>query len=207
MALTRQMTTSLLHHAIVRRQWPPLILGVLALALGAALLGVLDVGQVRTLWSGSVEPFINLATFLVAMLVWFADAYRGWRESLPCRLTAVFVCDGRELMRCERAALAAPADIRAMGQQLGQSMNNNQRLNLMVPTFEVSGGAPEEGADGSVYCHYRVRFGLLERPASLPALGPDQMLVWRAPFERGPEVLGVAGTGATDAGSSPTPGE
>jgi hypothetical protein len=187
------MAISLIRNALARQRWILLVSILLLLAFAATLFGIADISQVGTTWSSKIEPIISLATFLVALLVWMADAVNGWRDSLPCKLTAAFAYDGREVMRCERADLASEADSRAMGQQLGRQMSDGNDLSIALPAFEVSGGAPEEGDDGTIYRHYRIDFRLLKLPERVKDLAENETLVWAPPFDE-PKVVSETGT-------------
>lgn len=188
MPLSRRMSAALIRHAWQRQRWPLLVSALALLTMIGSVTGLLDFDWLRRLWTGQLDPLVSLATLLIAMLVWFSDARRNWLAGLPCKLTVVFAYQKKERIRCERADLASPADIRAMGQQLGRQMCQGEALRIALPRFQVTGGAPEEGADHGIYRHYQVVFELLELPDCMQALAPDAILIWRPPFAGDPEI-------------------
>lgn len=178
-----RMWLSFSQFVLLNRRVSILIALILIVAFAAGVFGSFDPAGVRTLWSDKLEPFISLATFLVALLVWRGEAHQDWLASLHCKLTAVFVYDGREVLRCDHADMANESDMRALGQQLGRHMNGGKDLSMALPALQRSGGAPEEGGDGEVYRHYIIRLSLLELPEVAKTLSENQVLLWAPPFQ------------------------
>lgn len=119
--------------------------------------------------SGQQAPWINgfdlwsgMVTFLVAMVVWHLTVLREYRDRLPKRLNVEFVYEGRRVFRCEDAYLAGEGDIRAWALQIGQQMNNNERLNF-DPDIQQSGPI-EATRGGTSFLSYEVSFNLVKRP-------------------------------------------
>jgi len=188
----KKMQQSFWNHLMMAQRWPLVVSALLILALAGAVRGWHGIDAIGDVWADKFDPLISLATLLVAVLVWWGEARQDWIASLPCKLTAVFVHNQRTLMICELADLASEADIRAMGQQLGRTMNGGQDLKLALPAFRKSGGMPEVGENGEIYRHYTIRFQLLEAPAIAATLAPGEAWVWRPPFDSlpaGPEKI------------------
>lgn len=138
-------------------------------------------------WSEYVDPFIGMATLLVAILVWFGELRQEWRDNMSSRLTVRFHCDGQPVMRCELAHLTSEADIRNLAQQIGQQMNKNQRLNINAPDMKKSGGDTEINNDGQVFRHWFMDIPLYEPPSIMnEAPHPHGLFLWSPPFSEGP---------------------
>lgn len=115
-----------------------------AIRLGlVAFLGVLVLYCVGPIWnfifqtqdllanSGvlpGVTAAFTVATFVVAVLVWWGETKEDWEESLPKRLTVFFLYEEQPAMVCEDASLVAEGDIRAMAQQLGAQIVGQRTL-------------------------------------------------------------------------------
>ena len=164
-------------------------LGILAGVLGAHALGGIDLTGITRDWAAWVDPLIGMATLGVASLVWFGELYQDWRAQLPCRLTVRFFFpegrDQREVMRCERAHLSSPADMRQLGQQIGGQMADERNLAFDAPAIKTRGGGIERDKDGAPYRHYEIAFRLNRLPKTLTGLPPDRMILWTPPFESG----------------------
>lgn len=76
--------------------------------------------------------------------------------------------------------LSSEAEIRAMGQQLGAQMCGERNLSIRLPTFDISGGRPEEGEQGAIYKHYQVRFWLENPCKRIAAIPEDKILLMEA---------------------------
>jgi hypothetical protein len=134
-----------------------------------------------------LEPITGIATLGVALVVLLGENQQEWESSLPKRLTVNFLYDGKYVMRCEKAYLAAEGDIRAWGQQLGRQMVALENLMFksqieqLPPTLEIEQRTVNE--ENIWIKTYEVSFSLSKLPA---ALIPDEInqgkcLVWRMP--------------------------
>jgi hypothetical protein len=74
------------------------------------------------------DPIITIATLLIAVFVWVDTRIRQWKNSLPKRLTIHFKDGDKYVLSYFNAILIGEHDVRAFGQQLGQQMNDNDRL-------------------------------------------------------------------------------
>lgn len=97
-------------------------------------------------WEKSIGTISSIATFFIAIFLWFNDLSRDWKESLEKRLFVDFqfknsAGDIQTAMRCEGAYLAGEADIRAWGQQIGRQMNDQKNLEFK-PTPVQKEGSP-----------------------------------------------------------------
>ncbi len=102
----------------------PLLL-VLILVIVAGLFWLADDTAYSSLmgtWGDFVEPFIGIATLVVAGMVWWGELAEDWIDSLPKRLHAVFVFEDEVVMRCNYAKLSSESDIRQLGQQIGSQL-------------------------------------------------------------------------------------
>jgi hypothetical protein len=142
-------------------------------------------------WWDWIDPLISLLTLGVAFFIWVGQLRRAWEEYLPNRLTVHFYYNGREVMRCEKAYLANESDIRALGQHIGGQMADVNYLRLIPPRVEIS--QPETNSEER-YVHYTVRFHLSELPSKLQNLQPNEVLVWRPPFDEEPQVEQAGGS-------------
>ncbi|MDP2604156.1 MAG: hypothetical protein Q8S00_16415 [Deltaproteobacteria bacterium] len=147
--------------------------------LGAAVtLAVLViVNMAGTGWWTNTEPVITFLTLAVACFIGYQQMREEWVEDhLPKKLTARYLHDGNEVMRCEKARLAGESDIRALTQQIGLQMADVDRLKFAVPDVDVSG--PEISQDGT-YVHYTATVHLTDLPSTL---SPGKRRLWQYPF-------------------------
>lgn len=131
-------------------------------------------------WQGNLQTLFGLATFLVAIMVWYNTLSEEWAKRQPLLLTAYFFCKDYPVLICYHAYLAGEADIRAWSQQIcGRQMAGGDLK--FRPVVETR--TPEFLTDGeSVYVHHQTRFALTELPAKLkvPDHGePTFCLVWQ----------------------------
>ena len=113
-------------------------------------------------WLQRVQAVFGLLTLGVALLVWHGEVREDWLQSLPKLLSVYFFYDKTPVFVCRQAWLGHEGDIRAMGQSIGQQINNG-RLDF-VPYLDVA--PPLLVIDGArkVSHHYRVKFRLVEVP-------------------------------------------
>jgi hypothetical protein len=136
-------------------------------------------------WWDWIDALISLLTLGTAFFIWMGQLRRAWEEYLPNRLTIHFYYNGREVMRCEKAHLTNESDIRALGQQIGMQMAGGTMLSFIAPQVEI---APPETNPKERYIHHVARYYLRELPNQLQNLGADKVLVWRPPFDTGPQI-------------------
>jgi hypothetical protein len=125
------------------------------------------IGRINLDDFGKLDSIIGIATFLVAIFIWFGELNQGWENSLPKKLTVEFLYKGQRLMLCEEAYLAGESDIRAWGQQVGAQMSGVRNLKFL-PFIEQEPGRIEETQGGEAYKLYEVRFTLTELPEKRP---------------------------------------
>ena len=177
-------------HFVLKRAYAVLLtIALLIVCFGVVFIWGLNITTVRDAWMSSVEPLIGIATLLVALLVWWGEARQDWLTTMPSKLTAIFLFNGRIVMRCELANLASVADIRALGQQLGKQMNKTKDLRINAPAIRSFGGEPEIDSQGVVYRHWTVEFPLLELPEAVKNAGTNEILSWVPPFDEEPKIL------------------
>jgi len=144
-----------------------------------------------SIWSKTINPWINIATLVIAAAVWFGEIYQDWKNDLPKRLTVLFQyrTDGEEkyciVMRCEKAHLADMADVRALGQQIGSQLVNpdepDRTLSFIAPRVEQSDrNILFDDVDG-FFQHQVVTFTLNKLPDNLKS---SECKVWRHPFAK-----------------------
>lgn len=115
-------------------------------------------------WWNWLEPVTGTTTLAVALAVWLGELKQDWENSLPKRLTVVFLYQGRECMRCEEAYLAGESDIRAWGQQLGSQMAGTPHLRFQPSICQEQGRATTDPETGESFMFYRVVFTLSSLP-------------------------------------------
>lgn len=175
---------SILMFTLRKRSWA--LGAILILTIGAITVAGcgLTMADINTFWEKKLNTVFSAATLLVALAVWFGETHQDWMASLPCKLTAIFIFDDQEVMRCNKAELFSEADIRALGQQLGLQMNNNNQLKMKSPAILKTGGVQEKDVNGKLYRHWSIQFTLLERPKTVPE---GKVLCWEPPFDKTPE--------------------
>lgn len=157
----------------------------LTASLFLAVLLLLILFKFKTNWWNWAEPFITLLTLGVAIAVWYKQTIEAWEDDLPKRLTVHFWFQGREVMRCEQAALSSEADIRNLGQQVGLQISGAESLKFVVADVkQIKTGVKilkiaEAGESGQYIKEYEVSFNLTELPAKLEQ---SQCVIWCYPF-------------------------
>ena len=150
-------------------------------------------------WSERISPLLGVATFLVALAVWFAERHEEWKTSLPKKLTVYFRHEGKERMRCVRAELTAEADMRALAQQIGRQMNGGKDLSFFAPKLKPTGGDPTRDESGSAIRDYFITYELRECPDVVVESDVNSMLVWCPPFDNEPVLVEGCGIDKRDA--------
>lgn len=79
-----------------------------------------------------INIFLQFLTLFVVTAVWFAQLQRDWKESLEKYLSVEFIFNDKvyEHLSAKYAPLISTADIRVLGQSMGQVRNNNKQLPL-----------------------------------------------------------------------------
>lgn len=95
-------------------------------------------GVISGWWTNWFDPFATASTLIVASMAWYQSRTREWEEDLPERLTVHFKMDGKYVFTCWESQLTSEADIRSWAQQIGQQMNDNERLSFK-PEFAIDG--------------------------------------------------------------------
>ncbi len=86
--------------------------------------------SVTNMWQAWIELGLAAVTVIVAVFIWYNEKRQDWENDLPKRLYVSFCLGDTVFYRIENAPLVADGDVRAWGQQLGQQMNDNQRLSF-----------------------------------------------------------------------------
>lgn len=145
----------------------------------------------NSIWSKTINPWINIATLVVAAAVWFGEIYQDWKNDLPKRLTALF--QYREnagepyhiVMRCEKSYLADMADVRALGQQIGSQLVNpeepDRNLSFIAPRVEQRDREILYDDENGFFQHQVVIFTLNKLPDTLKS---SQCKIWQHPFAK-----------------------
>jgi len=106
------------------------------IVVSVLVIGLVPLGETPNWWKSWGSLIIPLTILSTALLIGFVGLFFEWEDNLEKRLNVSFKYkkDGRnewiDCMQCKNVYLASESDIRAWGQQLGQQMNNNQRLNF-----------------------------------------------------------------------------
>ncbi len=163
-----------------------------------AVFALLDIGFHGTILSAedsllskTVNPWINIATLVVAAAVWFGEMYQDWKNDLPKRLTVLFqyrengIGAYRTVMRCEKSYLADMADVRALGQQIGSQLVNpdepDRNLSFIAPRVKQSGRNILHEDNSGFFQHQVVIFTLNKLPDNLNS---GECKIWRHPFTK-----------------------
>ena len=172
-----------------KRSWVFGVLLVLIICAMSAVYGGLSMGDINNFWDNKLNTVFSFSTLLVALALWFWETHQDWVASLPCKLTAAFLFNRKEVMRCDEAELFSEADMRALGQQLGAQMNNGNNLKMKSPAILRSGGLLKVDVDGKIYRHWTIAFTLTELPDVVKNIPNDQFLLWSPPFDKVPELV------------------
>ena len=135
------------------------------------------------MWSSHIDPFVGIATLVVAIAVWLAQTWERATDKLPKRLSVSFVLEDEEIMRCDLAYMTDASAIRELGQTIGRQMLDPVDVRAMIPfcaplirlrereVCVIEGEGPVQ--------HYSVVFKLTKRPATL---AEGVRVVWSPPF-------------------------
>ncbi len=182
---------------IALQQWARIIL--LGLAIACSLVAVLAVDALRFPglsggtppepgdwpdWVQRLQVFFGVFTLLIAVFVWYGEVREDWEDSLPKLLSVYFFHGNVPVFVCRQAWLAHEGDIRAMGQSIGQQMNNGVRLDFVPYLHELP---PQLVLDSTGHArkHCRVKFRLVEVPAVARRSPADPKTVGTAFFWHG----------------------
>jgi len=151
------------------------------------VIGLVPFGETPRWWRSWGSLIIPLTTLSTALLIGFFGLFFEREDNLEKRLNVSFKYkkDGENewitCMQCKNVYLASESDIRAWGQQLGQQMNNNQRLNF-YPSMD--GDLPErkKSKSGESYKLYNLKIYLREEEKFIKEnkddLAKDYILTW-----------------------------
>lgn len=145
----------------------------------------------KSLWSVTINPWVNILTFVIAFTLWLAEVYRDWKENLPKRLTVLFRyrCRVNErykvVMRCKKAHISDWADVRALGQQIGSQLvnpdNPDRKLSFIAPHVAEEEKEVQYDLENGFYIHQHVTFTLTKLPEGIIE---SECKVWRHPFTK-----------------------
>lgn len=97
----------------------------------------------REIWFNNyIDPFISIATFLVALIIWGFQIHREWINSLPKRITVHFVYEKKYVMSCFETWLASESDIRQWSQQIGGQMSKLKNQLSFYPYISSKAPTP-----------------------------------------------------------------
>jgi hypothetical protein len=129
-----------------------IILAVLFVAL--VLRSLAQSRSFNEIWQGWMDPFLAVSTVTVAIFIWINEKRQDWENALPKKLDVHFVLGGEAFYRVENAPLASDDDIRQWGQQIGQQMNDNERL--AFNGFKLAGPHRERDSAGNHIMRYHL---------------------------------------------------
>ncbi len=171
-----------------RRLLQLLLNTIVVLIVMAAILVQPNLGD---FWDKSVGTISSIATFFIAIFLWFNDLSRDWKDSLEKRLSVdyCFINAKGEVqvaMRCVGAYLSGEADIRQWGQQIGKQMNNNELLSFNPLPFQMSLTPLFDEREGHFYKPYYLVImldtdtGRLPKISQklMPSIKDNKMLIW-----------------------------
>lgn len=132
--------------------------------------GKFDIWRIDNWWGKWGDPIIGFATFLVAIIIWFSNTAKDWKESLPKKLTVIYKYQNKEVLRCEKGFLAHESDIRNWGQTIGRLIVGKDKTNRdyyfkFSRDLDVQPPIVEE-IKKKFYTHYKATFFLTELPTS-----------------------------------------
>lgn len=178
-----------------RSRWPAIstALAILLFLLFDCSVGWKLVDPLKNTWDKEINQVVTVATLVIALSVWCGDIVRGWRASLPKKMTVEFLYSTNEnlkadplpVMRCIYAELSDVADIRALGQQIGSQLANpddpKRHLSFRAPYVKQGKPVVQYLPDTGFFEHYDVQFTLTKLPEEL---NPAKCKEWRAPFRK-----------------------
>jgi len=142
-------------------------------------------------WEKSVGTISSIATFFIAISLWFNDLSRDWKDSLEKRLFVYFnfinvAGEVQSAMKCMGAYLSGEADIRAWSQQIGRQMNEQKNLDFNPIPIQREGEPAWDEAEQCFFKPFLVTILLDSDEEGLPTLhdkirakiSANQMLVW-----------------------------
>lgn len=163
------------------------VASLLLIALGYGIFqGMGSLQPLLRVWDQVVGILVDIATLLIAVMLWYSEFKNSWLRSLPVRLDVDFTFNGAHVMRCAYAHLGSELDARQLGQQIGRQMvaaktGSEANLKFRAPKVELRAVGAQWNPHEVNYCNlYRVHFELQELPTGLDA---DQCLVWSPPFD------------------------
>ena len=160
--LTGGLTTHVadaLIHGFKRQRW--IFLSGIA-AVGVVLVLARGAGALGTGWWQWFEPVWWILSITVTCAIWLGENLENWEATRPMTLTALFEYGGKVVLLGEDVPLAGEADIRALGQQIGKSMNDDRLLALDLYTRPIE--CRIDGSGAAAVRRFTVRFGLREVP-------------------------------------------
>lgn len=113
-------------HLLSPQKWFLAFVGLLVgglVAYAANHWGEGESGSLAVWWVKWLDPWLTVATLVVAVLVWVGATTRAWEDELPKRLNIHFQYDGHYVLTCWEASLTGEGDIRAWAQQIGRQMS------------------------------------------------------------------------------------
>lgn len=106
------------------------------------------------IWQGWMDPFLAISTVIIAIFIWLNEKRQDWENALTKKLDVYFMLGGEAFYQVENAPLASDDDIRQWGQQIGQQMNNNERLSFNG--FKLAGPNRERDSAGKDIMRYEL---------------------------------------------------
>jgi hypothetical protein len=132
---------------------------------------------------GAWASWLSVVTAVLALAIWLSSLYERWKVHLPKQLSVIYVLRGSSINASETtletayivggyfgAALAHSGDIRALAQQIGQSVFSVNYLPLEAAQTEIHEHAsPVVSVDGRVVIRYAAIIPVLQDPRKDPA--------------------------------------
>lgn len=82
-------------------------------------------------WHSWIHAYITVATFVMAIFIWYNEKKEEWEKHLSKKLDIVYLLDGKPYATVKNAPLAGEDDIRQWGQSIGQTnLNGGDRIDF-----------------------------------------------------------------------------
>lgn len=140
-----------------------LVFGVIALVVAVHYITSLcgKVSFIERIWV-SLDPVVGFTTLLLAIVIFYQQLEKDWKESLPKRLTVSYIYKGRVIMRIEKANLFDDKDIRQWAQSLGYQLFTKFDFDLGWKI--IQNGVVKKGSSKKRYVNYEMTIFLTKDP-------------------------------------------
>lgn len=111
------------------------------------------------------QPIVSLSTAIAALLIWWSERKKEWRnEYIPKKLTVRYWYGNRLVMECLRSNLMSESDIRPWAQQIGAQMVGVRHLAFEPHLEKKPSGPPIKDEDDNWYKLYELDIKLKKLP-------------------------------------------